>query len=213
MKIVVFGATGDVGTRIVTEAIQRGHHVTAVVRNKASLSKLPEHITVHIADARNPSEVAEAMNGQDLAISSLRTPSGQEGEVVGLTQSILKGAARAGIRVIIVGGAARLHLPNGSPHSVLTAPGFLPESVVPTARASYAQYELCSSDLVVNWTYASPAALLRPGTRRGTYRTGTDTLLVDEDGNSEISMEDFAAALVEEAQNAQFVRTSFTVGY
>jgi putative NADH-flavin reductase len=213
MKIIVFGATGDVGSRVVTEAITRGHDVTAVVRNEAGLAKLPETATGRIVDVSDLSAVANAMFGHDLAISSLRTPSGQEGDVVGLTRSILKGASVAGVRVIIVGGAARLRLPNGSPHTVLSDPGFLPESVVPTARASFAQYELCMSNADVAWTYASPSALLRPGTRRGKFRTGTDTLLLDADGNSEISMEDFAVALVDEAQNAQFKRTSFTVGY
>ncbi|WP_170763511.1 NAD(P)-dependent oxidoreductase [Ruegeria lacuscaerulensis] len=213
MKIIVFGATGDVGSRVVTEALSRGHHVTAAVRDKASLAKLPKSVHGRIADVSDPSKVAAAMSGHDLAISSLRTPAGREGEVVALTQSVLDGAACAGIRIIIVGGAARLRLPNGSPHTVLSDPDFLPDSIVPTARASFAQSELCQSNDNANWTYASPSALLQPGKRRGSYRIGTDTLLIDGNGNSEISMEDFAVALVDEAQNAHFTRTSFTAGY
>ncbi len=213
MKIIVFGATGDVGSRVVTEAMTRGHDVTAVVRNEARLARLPETVEGIIANVSDPSDVAKAMAGHELAISSLRTPPGHEGDVVPLTQSILKGASIADVRVIIVGGAARLRLPNGSPHTVLSDPDFLPGSIVPTARASLAQAEVCISTVDVDWTYASPSALLRPGIRRGKFRTGTDTLLVDAHGNSEISMEDFAVALVDEAQSAQFIRTSFTVGY
>ncbi|MEP3784316.1 MAG: NAD(P)H-binding protein [Ascidiaceihabitans sp.] len=213
MKIIVFGATGDVGSRVVTEAVTRGHDVTAVVRNKAGLAKLPETVKGLIASVSDPSAVAKAMAGHDLAISSLRTPSGHEGDVVALTRSILKGASIADVRVIIVGGAARLRLPNGSPHTVLSDPDFLPESIVPTARASLAQAELCISTVDADWTYASPSALLRPGIRQGKFRIGADTLLIDANGNSEISMEDFAVALVDEAQSAQFIRTSFTVGY
>ncbi len=213
MKIIVFGATGEVGSRAVTEAITRGHDVTAAVRNEAGLSKLPDSVVGQITDVSDPSEVARAMSGNDVAISSLRTPKGREGEVVDLTRSILKGASIADQRVIIVGGAARLRLPDGSPHTVLSDPNFLPEDVVPTARASFAQFELCVDTTGTNWTYASPSALLRPGVRRGEFRTGTDTLLVDTNGNSEISMEDFAVALVDEAQNAEFSRACFTVGY
>ncbi|MEP4199356.1 MAG: NAD(P)H-binding protein [Aliishimia sp.] len=213
MKLIVFGATGDVGSRVVTEALSRGHDVTAAVRNEAGLDKLPKDVKPVVADVADPAVLTTVMAGQDLAISAVRTPAGREGEIVALTQSILDAASKSDLRVIIVGGAARLHLPDGSPHTVLSDPGFLPESIVPTARASMAQWELCASDASANWTYASPSAMLRPGTRKGAFRTDTDNLIVDEDGNSEISMEDFAMAIVDEAQSAKFPRAAFTVGY
>ncbi len=213
MKLVVFGANGDVGSRVVTEAISRGHDVTAAVRNKAGLDKLPKGAKPVVADVADPAALATAMAGQDLAISAVRTPAGREGEIVALTRSILGAASLANLRVIIVGGAARLHLPDGSPHTVLSDPDFLPESIVPIARASMAQWELCLSDASANWTYASPSALLQPGERRGVFRTGTDNLIVDEAGNSQISMEDFAIAIMDEAQSAKFPRAAFTVGY
>jgi len=213
MKIVVFGATGDVGSRAVEEALSRQHHVTAVVRNEAGLKKLPDKVDSVIVDVNDPVAVASAMAGQDLAISAVRPPAGQEGKIVALTRSVLEGASQAGVRVIIVGGAARLRLPHGSPHTVLSDPDFLPENIVPIARASLAQSELCTSDTPADWTYASPSALLQPGPRRAEFRVGTDTLLVDAEGNSEISMEDFAIALVDEAQSARFMRASFTAGY
>ncbi|WP_319544352.1 NAD(P)-dependent oxidoreductase [Ruegeria conchae] len=213
MKLIVFGATGDVGSRVVTEALARGHDVTAAVRNEAAFAKLPEGIRPVIADAKDPAALAAAMESQEMAISALRSPPGREGEIVALTRSILNAASRTGLRVIIVGGAARLHLPNGSPHTVLSDPDFLPENIIPIARASMAQWELCATETSANWTYASPSALLQPGQRLGAFRTGTDTLLVDEAGKSEISMEDFAVALVDEAQSAKFPRAAFTVGY
>ncbi|WP_299668936.1 NAD(P)-dependent oxidoreductase [uncultured Ruegeria sp.] len=213
MKLVVFGATGDVGSRVVTEAISRGYDVTAAVRNEAGIENLPKGAKPIVADVADPAALAAAMAGQDLAVSAVRTPAGREGEVVALTRFILDAASLADLRVIVVGGAARLHLPDGSPHTVLTDPDFLPESIVPTARASMAQWELCSSDASANWTYASPSALLQPGERLGVFRTDTDNLIVDDAGNSEISMEDFAVAIVDEAQSAKFLRASFTVGY
>lgn len=213
MKLIVFGATGDVGSRVVTEALARGHDVTAAVRNEAAFAKLPEGIRPVIADATDPAALAAAMESQEMAISALRSPPGREGEIVSLTRSILNAASRTGLRVIIVGGAARLHLPNGSPHTVLSDPDLLPENIVPIARASMAQWELCASETSANWTYASPSTLLQPGQRLGAFRTGMDTLLVDEAGKSEISMEDFAVALVDEAQSTKFPRAGFTVGY
>lgn len=213
MKLIVFGATGDVGSRVVSEALARGHQVTAAIRNEAAQAKLPAEVTPIIADATNPAALAAAMEFQDVAISALRSPPGREGEIVALTRSILDAASQTGVRVIIAGGAARLRLPNGSPHTVLTDPDFLPENIVPIARASMAQWELCASEKSANWTYASPSALLQPSRRLGTFRTGMNTLLVDEIGKSEISMEDFAVALVDEAQIAKYPHAAFTVGY
>ncbi|WP_298292564.1 NAD(P)-dependent oxidoreductase [uncultured Litoreibacter sp.] len=213
MKFIVFGATGDVGSRVVAEASSRGHDVTAAVRNEAGLGKLPKDVTPVVADVSDPAALAAAMAGQDLAISAVRAPAGREGDIVALTRSILDAASLIDLRVIVVGGAARLHLRGGYPHTVLSDPDFLPESIVPTARASMAQWELCASDASANWTYASPSAMLLPGKRKGAYRTGTDTLIVDEDGHSAISMEDFAMAIVDEAQSVKFPRAAFTVGY
>ncbi|WP_298257953.1 NAD(P)H-binding protein [uncultured Litoreibacter sp.] len=213
MKIIVFGATGDVGSRVVKEALARGHDVAAAVRNDTGLGKLPKGVTPVIADVADSAALATAMEGQDLAVSALRTPAGREGEVVALTRSILNAASLAQLRVIIVGGAARLRLPDGSPHTVLTDPDFLPPNIVPTARASMAQWELCTSEISANWTYATPSALLRPGTRKGVFRTATNDLIVDAAGRSEISMEDFATAIVGEAEKAKFPRAGFTVGY
>ncbi|MEE2945412.1 MAG: NAD(P)H-binding protein [Pseudomonadota bacterium] len=213
MKIIVFGATGAMGSRVIKEAVSRGHEVTATVRNQESISKLPADVTGVIVNARDQVALAHAMKGHDVAISALRSPSGREGEVVGLTRTVLSSATQAGIRVIVVGGAARLKLSDSSPHTVLSDPDFLPEEIVPIARASLAQAELCQLTSDADWTYASPSAMLLPGQRTGVFRTGRDTLLMDEDGQSSISMEDFSVALVNEAETPRFQRASFTVGY
>ncbi len=213
MKIIVFGATGNMGSRIIQEALNRNHEVTAVARNKNKGLNLLPITTVYISDVSNIEAVAQTMKGQDVVISALRAPSGRDGEIVEMTRTVLAGASIADCRVIIVGGAARLRLQDDSPHSVLSSPDFLPESIVPVARASYAQAELCEADHKARWTYVSPSALLQPGARTGKYKMDTDTLIVDEEGRSKISMEDFAVALVDEAEKAKFIRKCFTVGY
>jgi uncharacterized protein len=65
----------------------------------------------------------------------------------------------------------------------------------------------------VDWAYLSPAALLEPGERTGTYQLGTDELLADAEGNSTISMEDLAVTLLEEVERPRHHRTRFTVAY
>ena len=102
-------------------------------------------------------------------------------------------------------------MPDDSGHTILTAPGFLPDAVVPIAKASQAQYELCINNTDAEWSYLSPPAMLVPGVRTGAYRLGTDVLLIDDDGDSQISMEDFAVALIDEAERPQHPQMRFTV--
>lgn len=211
MNIIVFGASGDVGRRIVAEAMAREHDVTAVVRRETQAQTLPKSARVRVADASRTERVAELMAGHDLAISALRPPDGQEETLVALTRSVLGAAARSGRRVIVVGGAASLTMPDRNGHTVLTAPGFLPEAVVPIAMACQAQYDLISAERHVDWSYLCPPALLSPGIRTGRYRLGSDVLLVDANGESAISMEDFAVALIDEAETPRHRRARFTV--
>lgn len=213
MKIIVFGARGDVGSRVVTEALTRGHSVTAAVRNEAQIASLPASVTVSVVDVSNAAQVAEAMAGHDLAISAVRPPDGQEDLLVDLTRSVLGAAAQASVRVLLVGGAASLLLPDERGYTVLTAPDFLPDAVVPIARACQAQYELCLAETDADWSYLCPPAMLTPGARSGRYRLGADSLLCDDAGKAAISMEDFAVALLDEAEMPRHKRTRFTVAY
>ena len=211
MKIIVFGARGDVGSRIVKEAMERGHDVTGVVRNAAQLSSLPFGVNAQVADVAETVRIAELMAGHDAAISAIRPPDGQEHALVPLTRSVLGAAARSRTRVLVVGGAASLKMPDDSGTTVLTDPGFLPDEVVPIARASQAQYEFCMAERGIDWAYLSPPAILTPGDRTGRYRLGTDTMLVGPDGRSAISMEDFAVALIDEVEMPRHSQSRFTV--
>lgn len=213
MHIIILGATGDVGSRVVSEALSRGHAVTAVVRQDAQRDTVPQGVTPLVADAADPAALTPLLEGHDLAISALRPPDGQEDLLVHLTGSVLRAAGRSRVPVLIVGGAACLKLPGQNGTTVLTAPGFLPVSVLPIARACFAQYELCAAYTEAEWTYLCPPGMLTPGVRTGSYRLGSDVLLTDEKGDSRISMEDFAVALIDEAENRKHRRARFTVAY
>ena len=213
MRIIIFGAAGDVGSRVVAEALSRGHEITAVVRDPAQFSKLPAKVKARSGDAGNIEDVARLAAGHDLVISAIRPPDGREKQLVTLTKAILDGASQSNIRVLVVGGAASLKMPGQGDETVLTAPGFLPEAVVDIARACFAQHEACRADTRADWTYISPPAMLTPGIRTGAYRLGSDELLTDESGVSAISMEDFAVALLDEAEHPQHHRTRFTAAY
>ncbi|GLY86778.1 NAD(P)-dependent oxidoreductase [Actinoallomurus iriomotensis] len=211
MRITVFGAAGDTGSRVVTEALDRGHEVTAVVRRPGHHHDGAE---VRMGDAGDAGDVARLSAGQDVVISATRPAPGREHELAATAEALLTGVARTdpAARLLIVGGAATLTVP-GTGGFVIDDPDF-PADLRPIALACAEQLAVCrATETDVDWAYLSPAALLEPGKRTGVYRTGTDTLLTDDEGNSAISMEDFAVALLDEAENPAHHRTRFTVAW
>lgn len=200
MKIALLGATGKVGARLIAELRGRGHAVTGIARNT------PESdlgIPFRIADAKDEAALSEAIKGHDALISSARFASVDAG-------TILRAMRGAGVeRILAVGGAGTLFVAPGV--QVLDSPA-LPEAFRPEVLAGRDFLEaLRASD--VDWTFLSPAANFGPGERTGNYRLGGDTLMRDADGESRISYEDFAWALVDELEEPHHARQRFSIAY
>ncbi|MET9864235.1 NAD(P)H-binding protein [Streptomyces smyrnaeus] len=214
MRILVFGAAGNVGSRVVTEALSRGHRVTAVVRGT---TRPKAGGTVHrVGDAADPDDVAALSDGHDLVVSATRPAPGNESGLVLAARGLLTGLGTTGVRLLLVGGAGSLTVPGtGGRVRVSDDVRYVPEEWRPIAEACNEQYALClrHSPARPDWVYVSPPALLEPGRRTGRYRVGADELLLDGEGRSAISMEDFAVALVDEAERPEHHRERFTVAY
>jgi len=214
MKLIIFGATGDVGRNAVAEALSRGHDVTAVARNRERLAALDSQITRVAVDIEAEPEQTDAlMQGQDAAISALRPATGQEAKLVPLTRAILSAAAVTGVPVYVTGGAGPLRLADESGHTVLSAPGFLPDHVRPIAEACAAQDRLLDDHPDAPWICLRPPAMLIDGMRTGRYALARDTLVTDDDGNSSISYADFAVALLDLAELRPRPLARLTVGW
>ncbi|MCJ8282804.1 MAG: NAD(P)H-binding protein [Rivularia sp. ALOHA_DT_140] len=218
MRITVFGAAGNVGKRVVNEALARGHEVTAVVRNPARFNELNPSAKACVGDAGNVDDVVRLSTGQDLVISATRPPKGNESELVEITTSLLTGLEKSGVRLLLVGGAGSLTVPNSDGSLVVDDPNFVSPAWRDIALACVAQFNVCSSNTLVDWTYLCPPALLAPGERTGNFRLGNDELLIDAEGISKISMEDFSVALIDEAEfprfkGNRFKGNRFTVAY
>ncbi|MNJ27623.1 NAD(P)-dependent oxidoreductase [Paenibacillus bouchesdurhonensis] len=212
MKIVIFGGTGTIGKAILTEALRRGHDVTAVVRNTSKLESLAGEERLHLltGDILMPESIAGAVEGKDLVISAYGPQFGQEDELSEAARSLVEGIKRGGVRrLIVVGGAGGLEVEPGL--LLMDTPEF-PEEIRPLARAHEEAYHVYrASDLL--WTVFSPAAVIEPGKRTGQFRIGTNWLVTDERDQSRISIEDYAAALLDEAEDPQFPGARFTVAY
>jgi putative NADH-flavin reductase len=211
MRLIVFGANGALGRRLVMECLERGIEVTAAVRDVSRLEGAAREITVVAADATNPDAVAAVAAGHDAALSAVVQHSHPE-ILVEVASSLLAGLSQAGVgRLVVAGGAGSLYVADGV--RLMDTPGFH-DDWKPEAQAQADALEAYrAADTDVEWSYVSPGALLEPGERTGEYRTGGDRLLTDDDGRSGISMEDFAIAMIDEALEPQHLRNRFTVAY
>ncbi|WP_406124191.1 NAD(P)-dependent oxidoreductase [Streptomyces sp. NBC_00989] len=212
MKLVLFGATGMVGSRIATEASARGHQVLAVSRS--GQSPVPG-VTATAADASDPENVAEVARGADAVASACVPPrdgSDPRGPFLALNEALVAGVRAAGAgRLLVVGGAGGLEVAPGQ--ALSDQPGF-PEAYLPEAHAHrdvLAYYRGLDDSL--DWTYVSPAAEIAPGTRTGRFRVGGDRFMTDDQGRSFISAEDYAVAFVDELERHTHPRGRMSVAY
>lgn len=216
MSIVVFGASGNIGSQIRKEALSRGRRVTAVTRT--TRLEPAENLTPLTADIANADDVAKIAAGHEAIISAyspgLRHYSAEDAAVLieHAHAGLFAGAQRAGVRrVIIVGGVGSLQ---ASPGVDVVDSDFYPAGHrAHTLRNREILRSLQRGEHDLDWTYASPPLDIKPGDRTGRFRIGTDTLLRDDTGNSRISEADFAIAILDELEQGKFIRRRFTAAY
>ncbi|ULO07203.1 NAD(P)H-binding protein [Paenibacillus sp. 19GGS1-52] len=210
MDVVVIGASGTIGKAIVQEALKRKHQVTAAVRRPESISIEHERLQVVTVDVLDPASVAAAVRGHGEVISAYGPEKGQELDLLTAAASLVQGLQTAGVaRLLIVGGAGSLKTESGE--WLMDTPDF-PEEIRPLAAAHADAYEIYRSS-ELDYTYVTPAALIQSGRRTGHFRIGLDRLVLDDNGDSIISVEDFAVAMIDELEEGNFSRTRFTVAY
>ncbi|SCL28787.1 hypothetical protein GA0070616_3761 [Micromonospora nigra] len=208
----MFGAGGTAGSRIVVEAYQRGHRVTAAVRRPEAVTYLPAGVRVVTGDATSERSVQELAPDADALVVAI---GGGDRELWRDAAATIVGVLRdmpAAPRVVHVGGGATLIAPSGG--RFLDEPDF-PAEYRDAALGQAAALDLYRSSADgVTWTYLSPPPLeFHPGQRTGHYRTGTDHPVVDGQGRSVLSYEDLAVAVVDEIENPRFGNARFTAGY
>jgi len=209
MHIAIYGATGQSGSRILTELLTRGHQVTAIVRNPAKLGAQPG-LTVLEGDVSSADAIAEKIKGADAVVSAYAPPADDTDQLIPVTGRFIEAVKRAGVpRLILVGGAGSLEV---APGVTVIDSGHLPAQWLAIAVSHAKTLELVrKSD--INWTYFSPAGFFVPGERTGKFRLGTNQLIANEQGDSRISLEDYAIALVDELESPRHERQRFTIGY
>jgi len=212
MNIVLIGASGYVGSALLKEALARGHRVTAIVSNPAKLAAQPG-LEIVKADVRDIAALAPRLQAHDAVVSAFSGHAQADvyGYYVQGMRSIIAAAKQARVsRLLVVGGAGSLEVAPGV--QLVDTPEF-PAQWKGTAEGAREALQLLRAEPELDWTMLSPSAHLEPGERTGHFRLGTDQLLVDAQGASRISVEDYAVAMIDELERPAHARRRFTVGY
>jgi putative NADH-flavin reductase len=233
MQIGVIGATGTIGSRIVTEALSRGHRVMAFSRDATKIEDSRENVTWKSIDILDATGISAALPGLDVLISAFGPGNGAKDMTDSLALAIAdpKAYVRAATallgaldshprtRLIVIGGAASLEV---RPGLVFTDSGELIDQALdqfglPREYAAVMRGHGDALNILRTsnrlWTYFSPAIEVAPGERTGRFRVGGDQPVVDAEGRSRISAEDAAIAVIDEAELPRFVQRRFTIGY
>lgn len=215
MKIGIIGASGKSGLALTKEALKQGYQVVAITRNPIQMPILnhDNRLTIKKADLTDKSSIKAAVSNIDILISAY-------GPTIDNPQSIHQQIAKNLItimhecqnvkRLLIVGGAGSL-LDDKNQLLVET-------SVFPEAWKEQAQQQVQAlatyRDSDINWTYFSPALYYDPQLPTlGKFKIGSDHLIVNKAGKSEISYGDAAIAIINEIKDQNFIKKRFTAAY
>ncbi|WP_027631737.1 NAD(P)-dependent oxidoreductase [Clostridium hydrogeniformans] len=211
MKIALIGGSGNVGSNILDEALERGHEVVALARDLSRITKTHNNLKVVQGDVLNEESLAKAIEGSDVVISAFGPKVGEEETLLKATSSLINAVKKKRIpRIISMGGAGSLKLPSGE--RVLDSEGFQ-EAWKPIAIAHSKALDLYKAEKEIKWTNLSPAALIEPGEKTYKYRVDEENLILDDNGASRISYKDYALAIIDELENPKFINKRFTVAY
>ncbi|PRC95219.1 NAD(P)-dependent oxidoreductase [Solimicrobium silvestre] len=216
MKIILIGASGFIGSALLQEALSRQHQVTALVSNPAKIAA-QANLTIVATNVNDTTALTEQLRGADAVISAFSGHAQAdvyEYYVKGV-QSIIAATKAAKTdkkspRLLMVGGAGSLEVAPGL--QVVDTPSF-PEQWKATAEGARQALTLLKQETELNWTMLSPAAHIEPGQRTNQFRLGLDQLLVDAKGESHISLQDYAVAMLNELENPVHTRQRFSIAY
>ena len=214
-NVVLIGASGFVGTAILNELLNRGHKVTAIVRDPAKVTASNPNLKVIQADVTDTDVLIEASKGKDAVISAYnpgwKNPNIYE-ETLKNYPLIVDSVKKAGVeRLLIVGGAGTLFY---APGKMVMDADDVPAKLLPGIKSLGEFYlNTLRKENDIDWIFLSPAANMTPGERTGKFRIGKDDLVVDVNGDSNICVEDYAVAMVDEFEQKKHHKERFTIGY
>jgi putative NADH-flavin reductase len=214
-KTAIIGASGFIGSAILSESLERGLYVKAIVRNTSKIQTIHDHLEVCSCDIMDREELTRNLEGVDTVISSYNpgwtNPNIYNDTLTGY-RTLISSAKKAGVRrLLVVGGAGSLFV---KPGVRVMDTGAIPEAFMPGVKGlAEVYYNLLVPEKEIDWVFFSPAGDIAPGERTGKFRLGGDQLITNDKGESKISSADYAIAMVDEVMAEKVHRNRMTIGY
>lgn len=216
MKVALIGATGFVGSHLLEELLRRDYDVTAIARsvNKVLVKEGKPHVVA--VDVMDVKALANAIKGNDIVLSAFNpgwsNPNIYDDFIKG-SEAIQQAVKEAEVkRYVVIGGAGSLYIAG---KQIVDGDDF-PKEIKPGATAARDYLNVLKKENKLDWTMFSPAINMHQGIktgRTGKYRLGTEEPVFDKNGESVLSVEDLAVAVVDELENHRFSRQRFTAAY
>lgn len=216
MKVALIGATGFVGSHLLEELLNRNYDVTAIARSVSKITVKDGKLRVVAVDVTDIKALANAIKGSDIVLSAFNpgwsNPNIYDDFLKG-SEAIQEAAKEAGVkRYVVIGGAGSLYIDG---KQIVDGDDF-PKEIKPGATAARDYLNVLKKEDKLDWTMFSPAINMHQGIktgRTGKYRIGTEEPVFDKNGDSVLSVEDLAVAIVDELENHKFSRKRFTAAY
>src|SRR6056300_284476 len=203
-NIALIGASGNIGSKVTQELLSRGYNVTAIARNPEKV-EASERVTPVAGDILQPQQLAETLKGHDAVICAASF-------IPNESEKLLEAIRLSGVnRYLMVGGAASLLNEDGI--KVWETLEGLPDGVMNYIHEGMRALDLLKEADDFDWTFLSPAVVIGPGERTGKFRLGKDNVVADDNGESKISYDDYAIAMVDELEQGNNIKARFTLGY
>ncbi|MGE7110145.1 NAD(P)-dependent oxidoreductase [Lysinibacillus sp. NPDC047702] len=206
MRILVFGATGRVGSHVVSLALRDNHHVTAVVRTPNKLNLCHENLHIIKGDVTDKHIIEEAMIDIDIVISALST----DGTTT-LTKSIpviLDVMKKENVKRIITVGTAGILQSRLHPNLLRYQSSESRRTTTFSAQEHHQVFEILKQS-ELDWTIVCPT-YLPDGAYTGHYRIEQSFL---PEGGTEISVADTAEFTYQQIQNTDYFKARVGIAY
>jgi putative NADH-flavin reductase len=197
MKLTVLGASGGIGTELVRQGLDAGHHVTAVVRETSRLAVEPHpNLKVVVADVMDPAAIAPAVTGREAVLSALG-PRGTGPTTVNSegARSIIQAMQDAGVRRLLIVSVAGIHTKGDDPFTRFVVKPILGR-ILRHSFADVRQMERLVRNSGLDWTLVCPPRLTN-GKRSGKVRSNAER---NVRGGFTIARADVAAYLLSAVQ-------------
>ena len=218
--VVLYGASGNLGSIIAAEALARDHDVIGVARNAASMKIDHANFTAVSGDVTDVDSMAGIIDSADVVILSVNG-NGEgnlpENAIVNrAAQTFIAAARRVGDdapRVIQMGGGTTLYSDGELVLDTLGLEGGEPRHGIYYGHIAALEHYRAAAD--INWTVITPppGAALNAGERTGGFRVGEEEIIVGENGEASISRQDLAVLFINEVEDPQSIGKRITLGY